>query len=554
MLESLHISNYALIEEMDIEFDKGLNIITGETGAGKSIILGALSLLLGARAENKNGEEQQKKSVVEAIFDISDAPSELKKICLEESIDISDNKIIMRREITPSGRSRSFINDSPVNLTVMDTIGHFLIDIHSQHQNRLLGSEEFQRQLIDAKAANDELLKQYVSEYKEFRSLLRKYKQTKANILKYQEDSDYIQFQLNQIDQLNPQSGELEELLQHQEELAEQVEIDAAASDALQILSEGDDDMLSLLQKLKDACSELEDYLDKDDKIAERLENIDIELTDIAQTIAEIRSDSASSNLSELQATQQRIKAIRSMLSKHNLDSDTQLVELQDKLHRQLSLIEDAPLLLAELEKEVRAARKKAMLTARTISSRRSEAANEFAKQLQAEASPLGMVNLQCFVEVTAADMSETGIDKIEFKFAFNKNQAPISINAGASGGEISRLMLSVKSIATSMLQLPTIVFDEVDTGISGQVASRMGQQMQAMAQNTQVITITHLPQVAASGNKQFKVYKYDDAESTHTSIRALNQEQRVEEIAMMLSGEKATQAAIDTARQLLNN
>lgn len=551
MLETLHISNYALIDSIDIDFRPGFNIITGETGAGKSIILGALALLLGGRADTRTITDTSKKSVIEAAFRIEDNDA-IKAYCTENDIECDDTTFIMRRELSPSGRSRAFINDSPVNLTAMHDAGALLIDIHSQHQNQLLAGADFQRRVIDAVAGNNDLLARYSRLYAEFREAMKKFKAAKNALDRDRDNADFMEFQLAQLDNLDLHDDELRTLEEEREELSEQTELRSYIIEAADALSEGENNILSQLSRVKDACSEISQLFDSSDDIINRLETARVELSDIADTISDLMSASSSASPEELGRIESRISSIRSLMRKHNVDSDADLITLHMQLRQRLENLSEAPEILAELEKEARAARRRAMETARTISERRRQAAETFARQLTETAVPLGMKNLRCVIDVQTAEMSATGIDSIEFRFAFNKNQTPTAIAGAASGGEISRLMLSVKSIVAQLFSLPAIIFDEIDTGVSGDVAARIADMMDRMSGKLQVITITHLPQVAARGATHFKVFKTDDESATHTSIVQLSDDRRVDEIALMLSGDSSDEAARANARALL--
>lgn len=551
MLETLHISNYALIDSIDIDFRPGFNIITGETGAGKSIILGALALLLGGRADTRTITDTSKKSVIEAAFRIEDNDA-IKAYCTENDIECDDTTFIMRRELSPSGRSRAFINDSPVNLTTMHDAGALLIDIHSQHQNQLLAGADFQRRVIDAVAGNNDLLTRYGRLYAEFREAMKKFKAAKNALARDRDNADFMEFQLAQLDNLDLHDDELRTLEEEREELSEQTELRSYIIEAADALSEGENNILSQLSRVKDACSEISQLFDSSDDIINRLETARVELSDIADTISDLMSASSSASPEELGRIESRISSIRSLMRKHNVDSDADLITLHMQLRQRLENLSEAPEILAELEKEARAARRRAMETARTISERRRQAAETFARQLTETAVPLGMKNLRCVIDVQTAEMSATGIDSIEFRFAFNKNQTPTAIAGAASGGEISRLMLSVKSIVAQLFSLPAIIFDEIDTGVSGDVAARIADMMDRMSGKLQVITITHLPQVAARGATHFKVFKTDDESATHTSIVQLSDDRRVDEIALMLSGDSSDEAARANARALL--
>lgn len=553
MLASLNISNYALIDSISIDFTPGFNIITGETGAGKSIILGALGLLLGGRADMRTIKNAQTKSIIEARF-IVDGYDSLRTHCLEADIEWDDHELIMRRELSPSGRSRAFINDSPVNLAVMQEVGSRLIDIHSQHQNQLLAQGDFQRRIIDVIAENDERLEAYGELYRKFRAAVKNFKTTKAALARDRDNSDFMEFQLGQLEALDLKEGELAQLEEDRDEAAEQTEIRGYIDEAMDIISEGDSNIISQIGRLRDISSELEHLFDSDSDILARIDQIDVELSDISDSISGLRRGSMADSVADLEYIEKRISAIYSLMRKHNCSTPEELIALHHSLQQRLDALSDAADTLAELEHEARSAKKLALEAAAEISLHRKTAAQEFAKILTDTAVPLGMKNLVCNIAVEQAEMSPTGTDTVEFRFAFNKNQTPTPIAGAASGGEISRLMLSVKSIVAHMFQLPTIIFDEVDTGVSGDVASRMGRMMSSMASNLQVITITHLPQVAARGDSHFKVYKEDDDDATHTRIAPLSQpSDRIAELALMLSGDPNSDAARINAEAQLN-
>ena len=554
MLESLHISNYALIDAITIEFQPGFNIITGETGAGKSIILGALSLLLGGRADMRSIRNDSSKSVIEAVFRVGDNAA-LRAFCLENDIEWDDKTLIMRRELSPSGRSRSFINDSPVNLTAMQQVGSRLVDIHSQHQNQLLAGEEFQMKIIDAIADNDQRLEAYSQLYNNFRKAMAAFKQTKAALMRDRDNADFMEFQIGQLEAVDLKEGEYAQLQADLETATEQTELRSYIEEAADALSEGKTNILSLLSRVDQACSEIESLLPEEDNIAARLEQVTVELTDISETIDSLRSGLASSSsVDDLDYIEHRLDAINTLMRKHNVDTPEQLIALRESLQSRLDNLADAENILNDLEAQARQARKKAMEAAREISDARKDAAEKFATLLTETAVPLGMSNLRCEIAVEKADMSATGIDTIEFRFAFNKNQQPTAIAGSASGGEISRLMLSIKSMVADMFSLPTIIFDEVDTGVSGDIASRMGRMMAHLAEGIQVITITHLPQVASRGSAHYKVFKEDDDHSTHTRIIRLDREGRIAELALMLSGNPNSEAARANAAALLGD
>lgn len=551
MLKSLHISNYALIDAVDINFHHGFNTITGETGAGKSIMLGALSLILGGRADLKAVRDSGKKSVIEASFEVSKYPK-LKEYCLDNDIEWDDTLCILRREIAPAGRSRAFVNDSPVTLDLLSHVAMQLVDIHSQHQNQLLTSDDFQLRVIDNLAGNSELLSEYTRRYAAYRNTLKRLHETKKLIEQNRNDEDFTRFQLEQLDELGLTDGEQEQLEHDRDILSNITDIKTTLSGALDSLSEGTHNALGLLAETSDYCEELSQYLEDSDNISERLETVRIELRDIAETLSAYNQE-FQADPEELEAIESRLNTIYSLQQKHRVSTVGELIALREELREKLDKLENSSFTIEELEKEARRAKGSAKQLALELSQRRSEEAARLEELLRETAMPLGMKNLRTQIKVTQGELTPTGIDKVEFLFAFNKNQPLMPVGGTASGGEISRLMLSIKAIIATKMQLPSIIFDEVDTGVSGDVANRMGTMMQDIARNIQVITITHLPQVAAKGNAHFKVYKEDDDEATHTRIRELSPEDRVGELAVMLSGSKVDEAARANARSLLN-
>lgn len=552
MLESLHISNYALIDCIDIRFHSGFNVITGETGAGKSIILGALSLLLGGRADTRVVARPDAKSVIEAVFTVEDHP-DLKAFCIREDIEWYDERCILRREISPAGRSRAFVNDSPVPLNKLREVSLHLIDIHSQHQNQLLSSPGFQLNVIDTLAGNGEKLKEYQKRYGLLREAVRRLKVAKLKIERAREDEEYTRYQLEQLDELNPLLGEQTELERERDVMNNMAAIKNALSKACGALDSDNSGALQMVDIVSDACGELGDVLDVSDNIPGRLESVRIELSDIASTLAGIDGRLAS-DPSDLAAVDERLGMIYALCHKHKVDNSDALIGIRETLRAKLDALDNSDAEIEELQKEARRAKALAKETAVEISNARMEEAKRFGELLTEVAMPLGMKNLRCEIVVSPADMGPTGVDSVEFLVAFNKNQPLMPVGATASGGEISRLMLSIKSIIASKMQLPSIIFDEIDTGVSGDVANRMGEMMKDISRSIQVTAITHLPQVASKGAHQYRVYKEDDEHSTHTRIALLSDEERVRSLAAMLGGSEIDEAAMAAARSLLSH
>lgn len=550
MLLQLHISNYALIDTIDIDFTSGLVIITGETGAGKSIMLGALSLLLGARADSRAVTRTDVKSVVEARFSVEGNAS-LKQYCTEADVEWDDSEIILRREILPSGRSRAFINDSPVTVSVLEEVGRHLVDIHSQNQNALLATPEFQRRIIDALADNGALLSRYADLYSALRKAEQRLESTRRQIEQNRQDEEFTRFRLAQLTDASLQPGEQEELEKERDILANMTDIKENLTEALGLLTENSANVLGSLADAVELCENLADVLDDASSLANRLESARVEIQDITETLADYDAN-LQADPSELEEVEQRLDRLYGLQSRFKVDSVEKLIAMRDELSQRLSMLEDSSVTLADLKAEADAARKQAVKVAGELTTRRKRAADEFAAILLETARPLGMANLRVEADVLPDELGPNGADRVEFRFAFNKNQTPVAVGGTASGGEVSRLMLSIKSIAAGKLLLPTIIFDEVDTGVSGDVANRMGQMMRTIAADRQVIAITHLPQVAAKGACHFKVYKEDDDVATHTRIRRLTDTERRSELAVMLSGSATDATALATADSLL--
>ncbi len=552
MLESLHISNYALIDSLDIEFHKGFNVITGETGAGKSIILGALSLILGGRADSRVVTDPSAKSVIEAVFTV-DGDTSLRDFFAASDLEWDDERCILRREVAPAGRSRAFVNDSPVPLGKLQAVAMRLIDIHSQHQNQLLATPEFQLKVIDTLAGNAGRLEEYGRRFNRLREAIRTLKAMRLRVEKSREDEEYTRFQLEQIEELSLMPGEQAELERERDTMTNLTTIKTALARAIGALSAADDNALSLIDTATDACEDLESVLSGDDDIPGRLESARIEIADIASTLEGI-DDSLSADPATLMAIEERLNSIYSLCHKHHVDDADALIELRDKLRDKLTALDNSDETLAALERDARRAKALAAETAREISEARKAEAVKFSELLRETAMPLGMRNLRVEVQVLPADMTSTGIDTVQFMVAFNKNQPLMPVGATASGGEISRLMLSIKTIIASSVRLPSIIFDEIDTGVSGDVAARMGDMMRSISRSIQVTAITHLPQVAAKGDSHFRVYKEDDEHATHTRIAPLDEEERVSAIASMLGGSEVDPAALAAAKSLLKS
>lgn len=549
MIKTLHISNYALISGIDIAFAPGFNIITGETGAGKSIMLGALSLLLGERADARVVRDSTRKSVIEAVFDISDADG-IEELLAENRLDSQAGECILRREIAPGGRSRAFINDTPVNLTVLREVAVHLVDIHSQHQNLLLAEADYQLSILDSLAANTDLRDAYSSKYLAYRHAAVAYVSARNAVEKNRADAEFITYQLDQLRELKLKPGEQALLEQEREVLANVSDIKTHLSEAVGHLS-GQADAVAHVANAVSELRRVAAMLPDGENLVARLDSARIELADIAESLIDADA-SLGADPARLDAVDARLSAIYSLEKKHRVDSSDQLIAIRDSLAARLDTIENADSDLAELQAKAKAAKREAVKAAEALSESRRQQAERLAGELRDRAVPLGMKNLNCEIRITPVKLSSSGADEVEFLFAFNKNQPLMPLGQTASGGEISRLMLSVKSLIAEKMQLPTVIFDEVDTGVSGDVAVRMASLMDAIAARAQVIAITHLPAVAAKGSVHFKVYKEDDDTSTHTHIRLLSPDERVGELALMLSGTSSDPTARAAAQALL--
>lgn len=551
MIKKLSVSNYTLIDELHIDFSAGFSVITGETGAGKSIILGALSLILGQRADLKSLRRSDEKAVIEGVFDI--ASYHLRDFFDENELDYDEGECILRREILPSGKSRAFINDTPVSLAQLKTLGEQLIDIHSQHQNMLLADSRFQLRVVDTMAGDAALLADYRKHYRRWRERLQAYTRLQEENRSGREEEDYLRYQLAQLDEAHLQEGEQEELevelqtLQHAEEIKNELAV------LQEFLHAEETGVVSLLNTTLSRMRALSRLYPEVDEWAGRLESDYIDLKDIASTV-----DRSQENLNmdpeRLAWVENRLDTYYSLQQKHRLASAAELLALRDSFAERLTRIENYDEELAALKHEVDEAESQVRNLAEQLTRVRRQSAANISSTLTERVKPLGMPHLQFEIEVsTRPQFDETGGDAIRFLFSANKNQPLQPVSEVASGGEISRLMLSLKALVAHAMALPTIVFDEVDTGVSGEIADKMARIMREMSRCMQVISITHLPQVAAWGQTHYRVYKSDTATATATHLVRLTDSERVEEIARMLSGSSLTAAALDNARELLN-
>jgi DNA repair protein RecN (Recombination protein N) len=550
LLTALSIKNYALIEDLQISFNNGLSIITGETGAGKSILLGGLSLILGKRADISSVKDASKKCVVEATFDL--ANYNLKKFFKEEDLDY-ESETIIRREILPSGKSRAFINDSPVNLNVLAQLGAFLIDIHSQHQTLELTNDDFQFQIIDALANNTELLEDFSAELKYFNAIkneLQSLKLQKAEALK---EYDYNLFLFNELEEAQLISGELQELENEYETLNNVEEIKEELLLSNQLLSEEQIGVLNSLTLLKNSLQKLSKLSKTYSELFDRVNSALIELDDVFGEI-ESAQGNLEANPNRLEEVNVKLQKIHSLLLKHSASDIDELIAIKTELSNKVFATETIDSLISEKENNLKALEQSLNKLAEDLHKKRNKAIPELSKHLETILKDLGMENAKFNISVLKEDdFYSNGKDKLSLLFTANKGGEFRPLKKAASGGELSRIMLAVKSILAKYIQLPSIMFDEIDTGVSGEISNKMAAIMQQMSKSMQVFTITHLPQIAAKGDTHFKVFKEDVDNKTTTQMIKLNIDERIVEIAQMLGGKEMSTSAIAHAKQLLN-
>ena len=551
MIKQLHISNYALIDKLDIGFDDGLTIITGETGAGKSIILGALSLILGERADTKAIRDTAAKTVVEASFDIGGY--RLENFFKDNDIDWDEHECLVRRELSPTGRSRAFINDTPVSLNVLRELATRLLDIHSQHSNMLLSQPAFQLSILDSIAGNGALLNDYREAYHAYRDAVKQLSETQQAMEQLRRNEDYIRFQQEQLQAMQLQPDEDKQLEALQSKLSNVTELKEALWSVENDLNSEENSILERLNTVAQRLESAERNLTDVEGMYARVQTALIDLKDIAQEVSTI-VDTLNDDPADLARVDERLNNIYTLQRKHNVQDVNQLIEIQRDYERQLGEIEHNDDLINELKARVDANIAVAKGLAQQLSAKRHAAADHFGKELLKLAAPLGMKNIAFEVAFDETDLTASGTDSVEFMMAFNKNQQPMPVKDTASGGEISRVMLCIKTIIARHIQLPSIIFDEVDTGVSGDVANMIGEMMADIARTIQVIAITHLPQVAANGDHHLRVFKTDNEVETLTRVQLLDEQEHVMEIARMLSGKDTNQAAIENAKSLINH
>lgn len=550
MLTALSIKNYALIEDLQISFNNGLSIITGETGAGKSILLGGLSLILGKRADIGSVKDTSRKCVVEATFDI--ANYNLKKFFKEEDLDY-ESETIIRREILPSGKSRAFINDTPVNLNVLAQLGAFLVDIHSQHQTLELTNDDFQFQIIDALANNTELLEDYSAELKSFNSIKNELQSLKLQKTEALKEYDYNLFLFNELEDAQLVSGELQELENEYETLNNVEEIKEELLLSNQLLSEEQIGVLNSLTLLKNSLQKLSKLSKTYSELFNRVNSALIELDDVFGEIENAQGN-LEANPNRLEEVNVKLQKIHSLLLKHSASDIDELIAIKTELSNKVFATETIDSLISEKENILKALEQSLNKLAEDLHKKRNKAIPELSKQLETILKDLGMENAKFDISVLKEnDFYNNGKDKLSLLFTANKGGEFRPLKKAASGGELSRIMLAVKSILAKYIQLPSIMFDEIDTGVSGEISNKMAAIMQQMSKSMQVFTITHLPQIAAKGDTHFKVFKEDVDNKTTTQMVKLNADERIVEIAQMLGGKEMSTSAIAHAKQLLN-
>lgn len=554
MLKEVHIRNYVLIDRLDIDFKDGFSVMTGETGAGKSIILGAMNLLLGGRADSKTIMQGAEKCTIEGSFSVDGYG--LEQFFTDNGLDYDSNDTILRRELMQSGKSRAFINDTPVSLAVMRDLGCRLIDIHSQHQNLALGTESFQTEVVDTIAANTTIKAEYESCYDKWNGLKAELVRLKAEFESDNTDRGYLEFQLEGIEKARLTDGEQEQLEQESEILDHAEEIKQDLFRASEIM-EGSDEggtiqaLKTALQSLRSAQKNLPDA----SELAERLESCLIELKDIAATVADCQ-EKVNFDPARLEQVNERLDLIYSLLKKHKKNSIAELLEYAASIRSRLDRTDSFEDDIKRLEQQVNAAFKEMEKSAILLTDTRKKASDTIIKQIKALLVPLGIPNVQFGIEITpSTGYDRNGHDDLRFMFSANKAVPMQEISEVASGGEIARVMLSIKTMIAGVRTLPTVIFDEIDTGVSGAVAEKMALLMEQMSRGgRQVLAITHLPQIAALGRTHYKVYKTDEKDATRTRIALLDYDERIREIASMMSGATLTQAALDNAKALIDN
>jgi len=550
MLTSLSIKNYALIDSLNVDFNDGFSIITGETGAGKSILLGGLSLILGKRADLSSLKDATQKCIIEAVFNISNY--NLKPLFESEDFDF-ESQTIIRREILPSGKSRAFVNDSPVNLTSLQLLGERLVDIHSQHQTLQLTSNDFQFQVIDALAKNADSLQNYRTLLKDYKNLKKEYKELLSFQTEAIKEHDYNSFLLNELLEANLVVGEVEVLEAEYETLNNIEGIKENLSEAYQLLSDEQLGVLSSLTSLKNIFQKLSGFSSQYEELFNRANSSLIDMNDLFSEI-HVLQDNLEVNPNRLEVVDAKLKMIHVLMQKHVVSDVSELITIKNQLEEKVAVTENLDETIQKKQSEIISKETELNTISQGIHTNRSEVIPQLKKELETILVDLGMPNAQFNIDVVISDtFYANGKDELSFLFSANKGGSFNELKKAASGGELSRIMLAIKSVLAEYIQLPTIMFDEIDSGVSGEISNKMGDIMLQMSKNMQVFSITHLPQIAAKGLSHFKVYKEDVNEVTQTNLIELNHDERIIEIAQMLGGSEMSTSAIAHAKELLN-
>ena len=549
MLRKLFIKNYTLIEELDIELYSGFSVLTGETGAGKSIILGAIGLLLGQRADSKSIKQGADRCIIEAHFDLS--RYDLQGFFTDNDIDYDAKDTIIRREITAT-KSRAFVNDTPVALSMLKELGDQLVDIHSQHQNLLLNKQDFQLSVVDIIANNQATLSDYQQHYKDYQEAQQQLNDLRENIERNRQQADFLQYQYEELEQAHLVVGEQEELEQESDTMSHAEEIKTALYDADNQLDGEQRGAVEAVRQARQVLSGISKVLPAANELAERLESCHIELKDIASEVSRMleRTDFDPAELDQINS---RLDKIYDLEKKYHASNVEELIKQRDDLQQQLAAIENSDEALGELQDKCQQLSKECQQYADKLTKQRQKAAKEIEQQMQQRLVPLGMPNVRFSVSITPSALGKSGQDQVAFLFSANTSTPLQPVSQVASGGEIARVMLSLKAMISGAVKLPTIIFDEIDTGVSGKIAEKMAEMMREMGQaERQVISITHLPQIAAMGSHHYRVSKEETAQGTTSHLILLNEEERIREIAQMVSGSDVTEAAISNAKALL--
>lgn len=551
MLKHLHIENYALIESLDIDLNDGFSVITGETGAGKSILLGAIGLLTGDRADLSAIQSGKQRCILEATFNTEG--HDLEAFFQEEDLDFDPSECIIRRELTANGKSRAFINDTPTTINALKRLGNRLIDIHSQHQNLLLGQEDFQLSVLDAVASMPELIQSYSQAFHKWTQAVKALNEAQSSLNESRKDEDYLRFLVTELANFNPQPGEDETLQQQCDMLEHAQDIKSALMLGYGQLSEGDTPVTDTLRQVRNQLSSIQTYFQQAEELAERIESCRIELQDIAGTL-ESEGESIDYDPMRLEELQSRLNTLYSLEQKHHVGSSEELTELMKRMKERLDMMDNSDEYIKQLQKEEQECRSLLERISGKLTEKRSMAAKKVEKEVISSLKMLGMPNVRFQVHISATESpTPKGMDKVSFLFSANLGSDMQNISHVASGGETARVMLSLKAILSGAVSLPTIIFDEIDTGVSGHIAESMANIMHKMGQQgRQVISITHLPQIAALGQHHYKVWKEDTDKITRSHITYLGQKERITELANMLSGSNVTKEAMNNARALL--